>query len=201
MEQSEKIFERNQELKIQIELARKNRIKLLSDPEVTSAVSRMINAQHILESGDPHLLELQGQVAELRKRLYQPEKELSAELKTGTKELHDITKPAIEKAIERLSREHGPIKVDKQVLERTSGGFSFTPRVILETNEDAVWKVRVTIADAEKSLRDMGGESISKIEGFLEETLAKIRKIDLKPVRKQADEFENARVDFLSSPK
>jgi DNA-binding transcriptional regulator YdaS (Cro superfamily) len=200
MDESESFFKERQTLKATLPEIERKENEAIEDPELCGLVSRLSMATVVYEVNDERIKDLQKQLNVRVGAIRSRRKEYFKQLATISKELSALTAPAIAKAIEKLHHELRPLKIERKVVGRTSGGFSMVARVIVETNEDGIAAAQRIVKDAVATLGAMNYEPISKIQAFVEGELTRIRSINLMPARKEIDEIENARREFLSSP-
>jgi hypothetical protein len=198
MDESERIF---QELET-LEATRDGIEKRWSLMNNSSELRTLVEDLNFREKTGPQE-EIERLRRELEVKLMERDREKDTDLvkwKGLKKELNLLVRPAIEKGVERLGMEFRPLKLEKKITSRTSGGFNMTSRVTLETNEDGVARAQKIIREAIETLRTMVDKPISQIELFVQEKLKEIQAVDLSVQKKEVDELKNERKDFITSP-
>ena len=199
MEKSEELHKEMRKLELDLLDIEARKAGLVGDPEVRTVVLDLLVAEKI-GGNDSLVAGLRAEIEGKKKAFEKEERELRTKINDHSKQLIALTALPIQKGVEKLHREIADLKLERKVIDRTSGGFSMVPRVVIVTNEDGIGAAKKIVRDATKILNRMRHEPVSKIQSFVEEEFKKIRTVDLTSKRKEIEEFEYARKEFISSP-
>lgn len=197
MEKSQEFYNEKLELERHLFDIQSRKKALAEDPGLRSMVMDLL-VEKTIGVDDCRIAELQAKIEEKKSAFGREELEIRESLKRNHEALAGVTKPVIEKCVNKLRGETSGLKIERTVLGRVPSGYSMENKVKVLTNEDGIFRVNRLLKNGIESLQAMQSESISRIESFFQETLEEIRKTDLTPHEKIVTQLENERFDFSS---
>lgn len=195
MNKDEKLYQELRSIEGELEKIKKQRWVVLEDKETQSLIIKYLVAEKLLDVNDPSLKSLWDQIAEKKAIIKSRETELKGKIRNLSDELRALTRPLIERSIERL-RGEGNVKPISELVDKMRG-FDGS-RIVISTNQDGILKIQRMIEDGIEKLKSMELMFISEIQNFTDETLEKIHSVDLSLKERTMSEVDFNRQQFMA---